>query len=184
MSAFRGKADIRKCGGATLSDTRLAVARSTDFGHTFSPAVLVNAQPLAFDSGPDARPAIAVDRQGRIAIAFDIFKDKEFNGQVFYTHSEDGGQTFARPVPITADAESQRFQIVAFDPDGSLTPVWPRLDVTSAQSQAKTAATQHMRSIGLFCSSTVLVRSFALRVQHSQWNAGVMLPMKACAVPA
>src|SRR6516225_4724509 len=71
----------------------VSVARSTDFGHTFSPAVLVNALPLALDWGPDARPAIALDRQGRIAVAFAVFKDKEFNGQVFYTHSEDGGQT-------------------------------------------------------------------------------------------
>ena len=102
----------------------VSVARSTDFGHTFSPAVLVNALPLALDWGPDARPAIALDRQGRIAVAFAVFKDKEFNGQVFYTHSEDGGQTFARPAPITADAESQRFQVVAFDPDGSLFAAW------------------------------------------------------------
>ena len=67
---------------------------------------------------------IAVDRQGRIAVAFDIFKDKEFNGQVLFTRSEDGGRSFARPRPITADAESQRFQAVAFDPDGALFAAW------------------------------------------------------------
>jgi hypothetical protein len=102
----------------------ISVARSTDFGQTFSPAVAVNPEPMSLDWGPDARPAITVDRQGRIAVAFDIFKDKEFNGQVFYTHSEDSGRTFARPAPITADAESQRFQAVAFDPDGTLFAAW------------------------------------------------------------
>ena len=84
------------------------------------PAVAVNPAPLTIDWGPDARPVIAVDRQGRIAVVFDIFKDKEFNGQVLYTHSQDGGRSFAEPKPITADAESQRFQAVAFDPDGAL----------------------------------------------------------------
>ncbi len=102
----------------------ISVARSSDFGHTFSSAVAVNPEPLSLDWGPDARPAIAVDRQGRIAVAFDIFKDREFNGQVFYTHSEDGGRTFAPPTPITADAESQRFQIAAFDPEGALFAAW------------------------------------------------------------
>jgi hypothetical protein len=102
----------------------VSVARSGDLGRTFSPAVAVNPEPLSLDWGPDARPVIAVDREGRIAVVFDIFKDKEFNGQVLYTHSEDGGQTFAPPKPITNDAESQRFQAVAFDPDGSLFAAW------------------------------------------------------------
>ena len=102
----------------------ISVARSSDFGRTFSPAVAVNPERLSLDWGPDARPVIAVDRQGRIAVAFDIFKDKEFNGQVLYTRSDDGGRTFARPAPITTDAESQRFQAVAFDPDGALFAAW------------------------------------------------------------
>src|SRR6516165_9450333 len=67
----------------------VSVARSGDLGRTFSPAVAVNPEPLSLDWGPDARPVIAVDREGRIAVVFDIFKDKEFNGQVLYTHSED-----------------------------------------------------------------------------------------------
>src|SRR6476620_11847199 len=63
----------------------ISVARSRDLGRTFSPAVAVNPEPLALDWGPDARPAVAVDREGRVAVVFDIFKDKEFNGQVLYT---------------------------------------------------------------------------------------------------
>jgi hypothetical protein len=101
-----------------------SVARSTDLGRTLSPAVAVNLEPMSLDWGPDARPVIAVDRQDHVAVAFDIFKDKDFNGQVFYTRSEDGGRTFARPAPITADAESQRFQTIAFDPAGSLFAAW------------------------------------------------------------
>src|SRR5207344_1797675 len=55
---------------------------------------------------------------------FAIFKDSAFNGQVFYSRSDDGGLTFAPPRPITADPESQRFEAIAFDPDGSLFAAW------------------------------------------------------------
>jgi hypothetical protein len=98
---------------------KISVARSSDLGRTFTPAVAVNPAPLELDWGPDARPKIAVDRDDRVFVAFAIFKDKAFNGQVLYTHSSDGGRTFAPPIPITANQESQRFEAIALDSDGS-----------------------------------------------------------------
>ena len=65
---------------------------------------------LNLDWGPDARPKIVVDRNGGIALAFSIFRDKAFNGQVLYTRSTDGGKSFAELQPITASNESQRFE--------------------------------------------------------------------------
>jgi hypothetical protein len=103
---------------------RVSVARSLDHGRTFTPPVAVNAQPLELDWGPDARPKIAVDGQGRVFVAFAIFKDKNFNGQVLLTHSTDGGNSFAPPAPITADRESQRFEAIALDADGALFAAW------------------------------------------------------------
>jgi len=61
---------------------KVSVARSPDLGRTFTAAVSVNPEPLALDWGPDARPKIAIDRDGRVFVAFAIFKDKAFNGQV------------------------------------------------------------------------------------------------------
>jgi len=103
---------------------RVSVARSGDLGHSFTPAVAVNPEPLRLDTGPDERPKIAIDKDGRVAVAFAIFKDSAFNGQVFYSRSDDGGLTFAPPRPITPDPESQRFEAIAFDPDGSLFAAW------------------------------------------------------------
>jgi hypothetical protein len=37
---------------------------------------------LDLDWGPDARPKIALDRKGDIAVAFSTFRDKAFNGEV------------------------------------------------------------------------------------------------------
>jgi hypothetical protein len=102
----------------------VSVASSHDAGRTFSPPVAVNPNRLELDWGPDARPKIAVDGDGRVFVAFAIFRDRQFNGEVLYTRSIDGGRTFALPRPITADTESQRFEAVALDADGSLFTAW------------------------------------------------------------
>ncbi len=103
---------------------RVSVARSIDLGRTFTPAVAVNREAARLDTGPDERPKIAIDRAGGIAVAYAIFKDSAFNGQVFYSRSGDGGITFAPPRPITPDPESQRFEALAFDPEGALFAAW------------------------------------------------------------
>ena len=79
---------------------------------------------LNLDWGPDARPKIALDRKGDIAVAFSTFRDKAFNGEVFYSRSSDGGKTFAPPRPITDNTESQRFEALGFDADGTLFAAW------------------------------------------------------------
>src|SRR6266446_1268559 len=99
---------------------RVSVARSPDLGRSFAPAVAVNPEPLRLDSGPDERPKLAIDKSGRIAVAYAIFKDSAFNGQVLHTHSTDGGRTFAPSRAITRDPDSQRFEAIAFDPEGAL----------------------------------------------------------------
>jgi len=103
---------------------RVSVARSLDLGRSFTPPVAVNREVLRLDSGPDERPKIAIDKTGRIAVAYAIFKDNAFNGQVLYTRSTDGGKTFAPSHPITSNPESQRFEAIAFDPEGSLFAAW------------------------------------------------------------
>jgi hypothetical protein len=103
---------------------QVLVARSIDLGRYFTTPVSVASEPQNLDWGPDARPKIAVDREGRVFVAYAIFKDKAFNGQVFYTRSEDGGRNFATPAPITANTESQRFEAIALDADGSLFAAW------------------------------------------------------------
>jgi hypothetical protein len=109
---------------AWASGGRVSVAKSLDLGRTFAPAVAVNPSPVRLDTGPDERPRIVVDAQGRIFVAYAIFKDSAFNGQVFATRSTDGGRSFAPPRPITGDMESQRFEGLALDPGGALFAAW------------------------------------------------------------
>jgi hypothetical protein len=60
------------------ADGRVSVARSPDLGRSFTQAVAVNPEPLRLDTGPDERPKIAVDKVGRVAVAYAIFKDRAF----------------------------------------------------------------------------------------------------------
>jgi hypothetical protein len=109
---------------AWMAGGQVSVASSKDAGRTFSAPVQVTQGQLNLDWGPDARPKIAIDRSGNIAVAFSIFKDKAFNGQVLYSRSADGGKTFAPPRPITDNNESQRFDALAFDADGTAFAAW------------------------------------------------------------
>lgn len=109
---------------AWMAGGRISVASSRDEGRSLAPAVAVTTEALNLDWGPDARPKMVVDRQGRIALAFSIFRDQAFNGQVLTTRSDDGGRSFAPPRPITANNESQRFEALALDEDGTVFAAW------------------------------------------------------------
>jgi len=109
---------------AWLAGGQISVARSKDLGRSFSTPVSVTKEGLNLDWGPDARPKIAVDAKGGIVLAFSIFKDKAFNGQVLTTRSADGGESFATPRPITSNNESQRFEAVGLDADGTVFAAW------------------------------------------------------------
>ena len=109
---------------AWMAGGQVSVASSKDAGHSFTAPVQITKERLNLDWGPDARPKIVVDRKGGIALAFSIFRDKAFNGQVLYTRSADGGQSFTELRPITSNNESQRFEALGLDADGSVFAAW------------------------------------------------------------
>ena len=109
---------------AWMAGGRVSVASSTDGGKTYSAAVPVTEQQLNLDWGPDARPKLVVDGKGVVVVAFSVFRDQAFNGQVLYTRSDDGGKSFAVPRPITSNNESQRFEALALDQDGTVFVAW------------------------------------------------------------
>jgi hypothetical protein len=109
---------------AWMAGGQVSVASSKDGGRTLSVPAQVTQGTLDLDWGPDARPKIALDRKGNIAVAFSTFRDKAFDGEVFYSRSTDGGKTFAPPRPITDNTESQRFEALGFDPEGTLFAAW------------------------------------------------------------
>ncbi len=103
---------------------QVSVASSTDLGHSFSAAVRVTRAPATLDSGPDARPQVLVDHQGRVVVGYSIFKDDEYNGKIFIAQSRDGGATFTAPHPLTDVTASQRFLGLALGPDDRVLALW------------------------------------------------------------
>lgn len=103
---------------------QISVAQSRDGGRTFGASIAVTPTPLTLDSGADQRPQIVVDPRGRIIVAFAIFKDAKYNGQIFTATSSDGGRSFSRPTPITPDGSSQRFISLLLDRDGQVFASW------------------------------------------------------------
>ena len=120
---------------------QVSVAKSADGGHQFSPAAAVTPKSVTLDSGPDERPQIVVDHEGRVVVAYAIFKDAKYNGQIFTAVSKDGGARFSTPRSITADGSSQRFINLALDQDGQIFASWiDKRNVVAAQKAGKAFA--------------------------------------------
>ena len=109
---------------AWMAGGQISIASSKDAGRSFSTPVQVTRERLNLDWGPDARPKIVVDRNGGIVLAFSIFRDKAFNGEVLTTRSADAGKSFSELRPITSSNESQRFEAIALDGDGTVFAAW------------------------------------------------------------
>ena len=114
------------------------VVHSADMGRNFSAPVAVTAKTSNLDLGPDARPTIAVDREGRVFVAYNIFKDSNFNGEIFFSRSLDHGKSFSTPVSLVDNTASQRFTALAVSPDGDLFAAWlDKRGVVAAAKQGK-----------------------------------------------
>lgn len=113
----------------------IVVARSDDDGVTLSPPVIIDHPGVYADIGPDARAQIAIDRQGRIIVAYDVFKDEQWNAKVLVSTSVDGGKRFSPPRVVTDDPASQRFPSLALAPEGELFVAWidKRLNAAAAR---------------------------------------------------
>ena len=117
---------------------RVTAGHSPDLGRSFDRLVAINQETERIDSGPDARPKIAIDPSGRIIVAYAVFQDDRYNGRVMVSRSADGGATFSPPHPITEDATSQRFESLALDPEGNLFTAWiDKRDAAAAKAAGK-----------------------------------------------
>jgi hypothetical protein len=103
---------------------RIVVRRSTDLGKTFAAPVTVTPEPMNLDWGPDARARIVVDPKGQLVVTFGTFRDTHFSGRAYFARSSDGGASFTRPRPLTADTTSQRFEVAGVDPTGRVFAAW------------------------------------------------------------
>ncbi len=82
---------------------------STDLGKTFSAPVLVNKESQPIKVSGENRPAIAVDRSGRIYVVYAAEGNQPMT--LYFSVSTDNGQSFSTPSPLSDKAsEANSFQ--------------------------------------------------------------------------
>lgn len=109
---------------AGLAGGAVVVTVSDDRGAHFASEVVVDSPGPQLDLGADARPQIVVDADGRVVVAWGVFKDKAYNAQVRMARSDDGGRHFSAPAAVSDDPASQRFPALALAADGRLFSAW------------------------------------------------------------
>jgi hypothetical protein len=117
----------------------VSVASSTDQGRHFGPPVVVGRHAERLDLGADARPQIVVDAQGRVVVAYAVFKDSQWNAQVLVATSSDGTH-FTPPRPLSTDPASQRFPVLALDGDRVFAAWLDKRTVASARQHGRPQA--------------------------------------------
>lgn len=108
----------------TFSRGDVWFAISTNNGSIFSPNIRIN-------PGQDAHhtlPSIAVGPGGRIHIAWESLSQGEGNNNLYYTTSDDAGQSFAPPQVIADNSDSSLGNpgkpVLFIDGDGNVALAW------------------------------------------------------------
>jgi hypothetical protein len=130
---------------AWTSGGAVGVSRSQDAGRTYAPATVVATHGSYLDAGPDARPQIVTDGQGRLTVAYAFFRDNNWNARIHVASSHDRGASFSKPAPIGRDSVSQRFPVLATAPNGHLFATW--IDKRLVAADAKAGRTREGASI-------------------------------------
>ncbi len=116
----------------------VSVAKSTDLGKSFAPAVSIAEHGKALDTGSDARPQIVSDSKGNIFLVYAFFKDSQWNAQINTARSSDGGSTFSPPQSLVQDGSSQRFPSMLLKSDDSIFISWIDKRLVTAAKQKGT----------------------------------------------
>lgn len=104
----------------------IAGASSTDRGRSFGDPVEVTDAPEEIDANGDARPKVAVGRDGEVFVAWTRRGVKPYTGDIRFARSTNGGLSFSRPRTINDDglAPGHRFESIGVNQRGELFMVW------------------------------------------------------------
>lgn len=120
--------------------SKVWVAHATAADGPVGAPVAVTPEAVSLDGGPDARPKIAIGRDGRVAVSFTVVPPGSWNGQIFTAISGDDGATFSQPQRLDPASPGHRFDALMFLGDGLLLAA--DIDKTNAAA-AKTAGAKY-----------------------------------------
>jgi hypothetical protein len=106
------------------SEQSILIASSTDGGKTFSEPSLASAD-IAVHVLPVERPAIAVNGEDFVAVAWLEPADDHASAAVWHAKSSDGGKTFSKPAQVTVDEGGEIVMVqIALDEGGNPYLAW------------------------------------------------------------
>ena len=111
---------------AWSNDGRVYVNASDDEGQSFSAPVPINAAPQSVDNNGENRPKLAIGPEGEIYATYIIRAKKKYTGDLYFSRSLDGGETFeaAHSLNDSETKNSMRFEALGVSPDGTVYVSW------------------------------------------------------------
>jgi len=102
------------------------VQHSVDYGTTFSQPLSVNRVPEKIAARAENRAKIQLDNTGNIYISWTQPLNKMYTGNIRFSRSVDGGETFSQPITVNDDRQeiSHRFDSMVVSYDGKVFISW------------------------------------------------------------
>jgi len=111
---------------ARVQSGHVLVDRSDDGGASFGTAVTVNPDAEIIAADGDARPKLAVAPDGALYVSYTQLLSKPFSGDIRFSRSLDGGNSFFTPITINGNRDiiGHRFDALTVGGDGKVYVVW------------------------------------------------------------
>lgn len=102
------------------------VQHSSDQGKTYSAPSIVNRAPEKIAARAENRAKIQLDNAGNIYISWTQSLNKPYTGNIRFSRSVDGGQSFSQPITVNDDLQeiSHRFDSMVVSEDGKVFISW------------------------------------------------------------
>jgi hypothetical protein len=102
------------------------VQHSSDEGKTYSAPSIVNRAPEKIAAHAENRAKIQLDNAGNIYISWTQSFNKPYTGNIRFSRSVDGGQSFSQPITVNDDLQeiSHRFDSMVVSDDGKVFISW------------------------------------------------------------
>ncbi len=104
----------------------LYVSSSPNMGKSYSPAIKVNKVAESIYTNGENRPKIVFGKNAEIYISWTKKTKGRFTGDIRFSRSLDGGQTFSSPITVNDDGllTSHRFESIRVTQDGTIFLAW------------------------------------------------------------
>jgi hypothetical protein len=111
---------------ARVEDWFVLVSHSSDQGKSFSASVKVNQQPEAVAASGETRPKILRAKNGNIYIAYTQSLETPFAGNIRFSRSVNGGESFSTPITVNdnLDPITHRFETLGINTRGQIFLAW------------------------------------------------------------